>query len=279
MSLPEERLEILRAETEALQKYLRDLPKEAWDLPSACDGWCIADVVAHLTLTRGFNPSRVLRALQCDSSPDGLSPGLGLGDVIPVADAEEAIALRRALGGDLLAEFIKTSERIVDALANIGPQDWDKRVFRPSRAEPIRSLVDILISELAVHGWDVRSRFDSQAGLSPGSVAVMVERIPQRATWWSFRTEAGFASLPLRYRFEVKPPTQNRVDLVVTEERCYMEVASSDDAHVTFRCDGETFVFLMYGRIHPEVAIANGRMSYTGDPELAGSFIQRFTGG
>ena len=30
MSLPEERLEILRAETEALQKYLRDLPKEAW---------------------------------------------------------------------------------------------------------------------------------------------------------------------------------------------------------------------------------------------------------
>ena len=153
MSLPEERLEILRAETEALQKYLRDLPKEAWYLPSACDGWCIADVVAHLTLTRGFNPSRVLRALQCDSSPDGLSPGLGLGDVIPVADAEEAIALRRALGGDLLAEFIKTSERIVDALANIGPQDWDKRVFRPSRAEPSRSLVDILISELAVHGW------------------------------------------------------------------------------------------------------------------------------
>ena len=232
-----------------------------------------------MTLTRGFNPSRVLRALQCDSSPDGLSPGLGLGAVIPVAAAEEAIALRRALGGDLLAEFIKTSERSVDALANIGPQDWDKRVFRPSRAEPIRSLVDILISELAVHGWDVRSRFDSQAGLSPGSVAVMVERIPQRATWWSFRTEAGFASLPLRYRFEVKPPTQNRVDLVVTEERCYMEVASSDDAHVTFRCDGETFVFLMYGRIHPEVAIANGRMSYTGDPELAGSFIQRFTGG
>jgi len=30
VSLPEERLEILRAETEALQKYLRDLPKEAW---------------------------------------------------------------------------------------------------------------------------------------------------------------------------------------------------------------------------------------------------------
>ena len=30
MSLPEERLEILQAETEALEKFLRDLPKEAW---------------------------------------------------------------------------------------------------------------------------------------------------------------------------------------------------------------------------------------------------------
>lgn len=196
-----------------------------------------------------------------------------------MVDAEEAISLRRELGGDLLAEFIKSNLGIVNALANIGPQDWDKPVFRPSRPEPVRNLVDILISELAIHGWDVRSRFDSQAGLSPEAVAVIVERIPQRATWWSFETEAGFAPFPLRYRFEVTPPAQNRVDLVVTEERCYMEVASSNDAHVTFQCDGETFVFLMYGRIHPEEAIANGRTSYTGNQELASAFIQRFTGG
>ena len=279
MSLPEERLEILRAETRELEKYLSDLPEEAWGLPSACDGWCIADVVAHLTLTRGFNPFRILRALRGDDSPDDLSPRLVLGDVDPVSDAEEAITLRKELGGDLLAEYIKASRGIVNALANVGPQDWDKRVFRPSRPEPVRNLVDIFICELAVHGWDVRSRFESQAGLSPKSVAVMVERIPQRATWWSFRTEAGFASLPLRYRFEVTPPAQNRVDVVVTEERRYMEAASSNDAHVTFRCDGETFAFLMYGRIKPEVAIADGRMSYTGDQELASAFIQRFTGG
>ena len=219
MPLREERLEILRAETRELEKYLSDLPEEAWGLPSACDGWCIADVVAHLTLTRGFNPFRILRALRGDDSPDDLSPRLVLGDVDPVSDAEEAITLRKELGGDLLAEYIKASRGIVNALANVGPQDWDKRVFRPSRPEPVRNLVDIFICELAVHGWDVRSRFESQAGLSPKSVAVMVERIPQRATWWSFRTEAGFASLPLRYRFEVTPPAQNRVDVVVTEER------------------------------------------------------------
>ena len=142
MPLREERLEILRAETRELEKYLSDLPEEAWGLPSACDGWCIADVVAHLTLTRGFNPFRILRALR---GPDDLSPRLVLGDVDPVSDAEEAITLRKELGGDLLAEYIKASRGIVNALANVGPQDWDKRVFRPSRPEPVRNLVDIFI--------------------------------------------------------------------------------------------------------------------------------------
>ena len=137
----------------------------------------------------------------------------------------------------------------------------------------------IFIAELAVHGWDVRSRFDSQAELSPESVAVIVERIPQRSTWWSFRTEVGFAPLPLRYRFNITAPTQYRVDLVVTQEQRSMEVTSGDDADVTFQCDGETFVFLMYGRIKPEVAIANGRMSCAGDQELVSAFVQRFSGG
>jgi len=279
VSSPEARHKILQAETEGLEEFLTDLPEEAWDLPSACNGWCVGDVVAHLTLSRGFYPSRILRALQGDAAPDDLSPQLDLGDVEPVADAEEAIVLRKKLGGNLLAEFIKASRGIVNALANISPQDWDKPVFRPSRPEPVRNVVDIFIAEMAVHGWDVRSRFDPQAGLSADSVAVMVERIPKRATWWSFRTEAGFAPMHLRYRFEIAAPTQYRVDLVVSEERRYMEVNSNDDAHVTFRCDGETFVFLMYGRIGPEAAMANGRISYEGDKELVSAFVQRFTGG
>ena len=277
--VPEDRREILRAETEGLAEYLRHLTKESWDLPSACEGWSIADVVAHLTLTRGFYPSRILRALRGDASPDNLSPHFGLDDVDPVTDAEEAIALTKELGGNLLAEFMKASRGIVNALANVGPQDWDKLVFRPSRPDPVRAVVDIFIAELAVHGWDVRSRFDSQAELSPESVAVIVERIPQRSTWWSFRTEVGFAPLPLRYRFNITAPTQYRVDLVVTQQQRSMEVTSGDDADVTFQCDGETFVFLMYGRIKPEVAIANGRMSCAGDQELVSAFVQRFSGG
>ena len=58
-----------------------------------------------------------------------------------------------------------------------------------------------------------------------------------------------------------------------------MEVNSNVDAHVTFQCDGETFVFLMYGRIGPEAAMANGRISYEGDEELVSAFVQRYLAG
>lgn len=280
MSSPEERLEILRTETKGLEQYLRDLPKEAWEHPSVCERWAVADVVAHLTDAGRNYPLRILRALQGDASPDMPDHRrLGSGQLDPAQEGDQAIVLRQELGDHLLSEFIKGNQAIDQALAKVGHQDWDKLVYRAVGTEPLRNLVDVFITERTVHGWDIRSRFDSQAGLSPESVAVIVERIPQRPTWWSFRTEAGFAPLPLRYRFEVTPPAQYRVDLVVTEERRYMEVDSNDRPQVTFKCAGETFVFLMYGRINPEAAIADGRMSYAGDQELVNAFVQRFTGG
>ncbi len=128
--------------------------------------------------------------------------------------------------------------------ADIGPQDWDKLVYRGVGTESLRNLVDVFITERTVHWWDIRSPFDSQAGLSPECVPINVERFPQRPRWWSFRAEAGFSLLPLRYRFELTKPAPYAVDVVATEEHQYVEVGSKDDAQVTFRWDGETFVLL-----------------------------------
>ena len=278
MSSPEERLEILRAETEGLEEYLRDLPQEAWDRPSACDEWSVADVVAHLTSLSKNYPPRIIRALQGDASPDMPEHRrLGSGQIDPAQGRDQVIVLRQELGDQLLSEFIKDNQATDQALAKVGPQDWDKLVYRTVGTEPLRNIVDMLITERTVHGWDIRSRFDPQASLSPECVPIIVERIAQRSRWWSFKE--GLAPLPLRYRFEVTSPTHYSVDVVVTEENQFMEVASSRDAQVTFKCDGETFVFLMYGRMNPEAAIADGRMSYAGGQELANAFVQRFTGG
>ena len=100
---------------------------------------------------------------------------------------------------------------------------------------------------------------------------IIVERIPQRPRW-SFRAESGFAPLLLRYRFAVSPPAPSVVDLVVTEKQQYLEVGSTEEAQVIMRCDGATFVLLMYGRIKPEAAMAEGRVSVEGDKQLVTDF-------
>ena len=49
MSTPEEHLEFLKGEHQRLEQYLRALSPDAWDHPSACARWTLADVIAHMT--------------------------------------------------------------------------------------------------------------------------------------------------------------------------------------------------------------------------------------
>ena len=48
MDTPESRAKLLQSEAEQFKSYLSGLPPEAWGRPSACEGWTVADVVAHV---------------------------------------------------------------------------------------------------------------------------------------------------------------------------------------------------------------------------------------
>ncbi len=58
-----------------------------------------------------------------------------------------------------------------------------------------------------------------------------------------------------------------------------MEADGDAPADVTFRCGSETFVLLMYGRLKPDSAIADGQLSFEGDSKMAEEFEKRFVGG
>ena len=276
---PEERMRILLAETQQLMDYLTSLPKSGWTHPTACSEWCVADVVAHLTNNSSNFAPRILRALQGDASPDDLSPRRASGTVDPIGAAHRTIAFRKQFGEPdaILPEFVAANRQFEDAMEMVGPKDWYNLVYRPAGPEPISSVVDVVLAEQTVHGWDIRSQFEPTATLSPEAVPVLVERIAQRPRWWSFRQ--GASPLPLRYRFEVVNPAQYSVDVVITGEDQYMEVASHEDPQVTFHCDGETYVMLMYGRIEPQDALAEGRVSAEGDRQLVQTFGANFIGG
>lgn len=276
---PEERLRILLAETHRLEDYLTRLSKEDWIHPTACSEWCVADVVAHLARNSRNTAPRISRALQGDASPDDLSPRRALGSVDPVSMAQRTIASRKGFGEPdaILPEFLAANIDLRQTLSIVGPGDWDKPVYREAGPEPISNMVDVKIAELSLHGWDIRSQFDPSAALSPEAVPVMVERIAQRPKWWSFKQ--GASPLPIRYRFEVATPAPYLADVVVTEVDQYMEVASDKKADVIFRCDGETYVMLMYGRVAPSHVLNDARLSFEGGQMLVTTFADCFVGG
>ena len=277
MVTPEQRVNILQAEAESFKTYLSSLPAEAWNQPSACEGWTVADVVGHLN---GQNfASRVARGLADDASPPEGAPLVEHHDEDRFAEDifQRALSNREEHGENLLESFIPRLDESVQVFNTVGPNDWEKPCYWPPGPEPVRTLLDMRIAELTMHAWDIRSTFDAGYRLSEDSVRVLMQTV-DRAVRRAFRPDVDIQS-EIRYRFEVMEPFETAYDVVMAAQGTHVEPSGKQGADVTFRCDGETYVLVMYGRLSPEDATAQGRLTFQGDSELAGSFGRRFKGG
>ncbi len=299
MENPAERVHLLRQETADFQRRLAALPPDGWEQPSACQGWTVADVVAHL-VGQDF-ALRITRGLQGDISPPAGAP--------PITDHDEdqfaqnifrrAFTTRAQVGDQLLDTLFQRLDEAVAVFSGIDPEQpelWDTLCYWPPGPEPVRTMLDMRISELAMHAWDVCSRFDPDYRLSPGSVRVLMDTAP-RAARRAFRSDPELTQ-PLRFRFLVQHPAEVQYDLALSsegallqptplerrkegqDEPCHqLKPSGTDAADVTFRCDGETCVMTLYGRLTPDAALASGRLTWEGNEELVRSFSERFQGG
>jgi uncharacterized protein (TIGR03083 family) len=271
-------IQLGQLEAERLTQYLHALPANAWRHPSACEAWEVRDVVGHLTLVAELYADAVSRGVHGDVSPlEGFpSAGALAGDSFSEFIAQSAIARRESLGDQLLPTFITRQEQLHHVLAQLSPQDWDTPCYHPIGLFPVRALITLRVTELALHAWDIRSALDSAAPLFAESLPVLLERVPPRVLR-SFRPGAKL-STPIRYRFEVTGAVGNQSDLIVTGEQTQWAPGGSAEANVTYRCDAETFVLLMFGRLSPEVATTQSRLVVEGDRELVAAFGTWFKG-
>ena len=167
------------SEAEQLTQYLHTLPAEAWRQPSACAGWTVGDVVAHLIMVAELFLYTIPRGLQGELSPLEGFPAAGT--YVTARNAfipQSAIALRTRLGDQLLPTFMARFEALDQVLTSLGPQDWAKQCHHLLGILPVRAALNAQLTELAMHGWDMRSRFDSAAHLSAESLGVFMRLIP-----------------------------------------------------------------------------------------------------
>jgi len=279
MTTFDERRAILKAEYQRLEDYLHTLTPEAWEHPSTCDQWTVADVIAHLTVGSRNHATWITKALVQRVPPERL-PRRSHQRVDAAAFAHRVMEWRHELGRHLLSEFVTSRRAIEDAFAQVTPDDWETLCYRPNGAEPMRTILDNFIAEVGIHRWDVIYPFDPHVQLFHEGVAAMVERYPRRPRWWDIALPPQHPPLPVRFRFTVSGVTVPGTDFIVaTPEDQYMEVAGDVPAQVTFRCDAQTFVLLAYGRIRPASALSAGTLTSEGSQTWAEMFLHAYRGG
>jgi uncharacterized protein (TIGR03083 family) len=273
-----QRVTLVRAEAERLLDYLGTLAPDAWHHPSACAEWEVGDVVAHLTRGAEAYTEWITRGLQGDTAPPPRPPEADAGNAHPgsVRRAQRAIAIRMSLGDQLFPTFQARTAQFYAFLTGLSADDWERCCYHPTGLHPARRFVDLYITELAMHGWDIRSQLEPVAHLSAESLPVFLDFMP--ITIRSIFCPGPRLPAPLRYRFVLTDRVSPVYDIVTTGDQVSLPQAGTHTAHLTCQGDTETFVLLTYGRLSLPVAIAEGRMCIEGDRESVTAFAQWFRG-
>jgi hypothetical protein len=238
----------------------------------------VRDVVGHLTFVAEFYADVIVRGVQGDTAmlpdrPPEDGPELA---AFHAYLAQRAIAIREREGAHLLATCRTRYAQLHHLLAGLALQDWEKpcAFWRFVGPIPVRMFLPLVIPELAIHGWDIRSRFATPARLSAASVPVLLGRIPGLLAFpgvGTFRLDAG-TPRPVRYRFELTGAVPSTYDILVDNDTARIAPVGAALPHVTFRGAADIFVLLMYRRLTLEPVMTAGHLVVDGDPGLTAAF-------
>tara|TARA_B100000029_G_scaffold373962_1_gene368264 strand:- start:5514 stop:6218 length:705 start_codon:yes stop_codon:yes gene_type:complete len=234
-------------------------------------------VLGHLT-GQDFS-LRILRGLQGNISPPDGSPQVNNHNEDDFAKSifDRGIATNAQLGTNLLSTFEQRVSDIIKVFEQVKSDQWDTLCYWPPGPEKVSTMLDMRISELTMHAWDIRSRFEPDYHLSHESVTVLMDTV-NRAVRRAFRPDPEL-NIPRRYRFVVDHDGQQRMDIVLSAAGGSVEISVDYVPYGTFKCSGETYVMLFYGRIKATEATAKGLLDCADHWDMAADLDGRFKGG
>lgn len=159
MPSDQELAKVATDEHHRLDQFLTGLAPEDWSRPSACEGWLVSDVVAHLEAIGQSLVDSIGRGLKGDPSEpsDNVPAGSISEDELRERIASRAISLKDRLGDSLLPFLIQWNQQMDELITGLKPNDWDALCYHSMGPEPVRTLVTMRIAETAMHSWDIRS--------------------------------------------------------------------------------------------------------------------------
>jgi uncharacterized protein (TIGR03083 family) len=259
-----------------LTDLVNGLQPARWGERSAVREWSIGDVVTHLNLAFGLY-RRLLGAVVSGSGAGTVWKALGrLGETVAPAASPALNALNRAIPKMLdrslapevvKGQFVASSRALAQQLDAIGSNDYTRPVYYVGGPFPLSFFLAMVLNEMAIHGWDIQSRLQPDAHLSPEARAVLP---------WFY-----FSGTP----FMLQPPkgTQGTVQVILEDPGAEMwwalgpkisQVAGrAPQADATIRGPSGIFSLVLAGRIAPADAFRTTSLTVEGNEALATALL------
>jgi uncharacterized protein (TIGR03083 family) len=268
---------LLQAEVAQLQEVMAGFDSAAWSRPSACAGWTVGDVMAHLIQGARNWCDGITRAVAGDANPPPGQRALRPGERGSEVTAQRAVAFHQEVGDTALrTAFTEAYQQLHQMLLGLHATDWDKPCFHRRGVLPVRDYVGLRLQELTIHGWDMRSAFDAAATVSEGPLPVLVG-IAQRWLSNTFHPTPDLTA-SVRYRFDISGPVPIHQDVLVSQDSFQLTPVANSPADVTCRCTTGNYLLLVYGRLSLERDIGPGRLQVEGNRQQAALFSTLFRG-
>ncbi len=232
----------------------------AWDRPTDCPGWSVKDNLAHLI--------GIERTLLGDPSPPALAavPGHVRNSFGEINEAW--VEARRSVpGSEVLAEFVDTTNRRIDALVAMTPAEFDTVGWSPVGDVPYREFMVTRVLDSWAHEQDIRRALDRPGGRNGAGERVMLDRCEQTMPYVVGKKAA--AADGTTVLFAINGVMGRRVLVQMDGGRASLgPVPPAEPPTVVLTMDQEAFWRRCCGRVGAEELRSEGSVAIEGDDDL-----------
>jgi uncharacterized protein (TIGR03083 family) len=235
-------LGVLRREIDDLYELAADPTR--WNMPTACAGWELRDMIGHLLdATESY-------LLGFDLARNGGTPPEPVG-VARMAKAfdEAARSFRSVPRAELLARLRETTDQVMKAFESLSDVDWSSLIIPDRYMDPLPAMFVAagMLGGSVVHAWDVREGIGAPHAIAGDAADLLVPFV--YLLWWA---TADTSSVDAPYAIGIRTTGANGGDtrFDVTREGLQFASADIDACAAILEFDPASLVLTAYHRIN-----------------------------